>query len=442
MAGKPIDSDFVFDLPSPSEPAIRPDGAAVAYVRAQADRETMEAHSHIELTPFGSGRARALTAGPADRRPVWSPDGSTLAFLRSEREDGKRKPPQLWLLPGDGGEARRLTDLRAGVLGMTWAPDGGWLICVSDVDPDAPPGEDGDDIPRVRHVRRVYYRADTLGWRGDAHRQLFRVAAASGEARRLTRGDYDHAAPAVSPDGETVAFVSSDRSATRNRKLRGGELCLLPAGGGALTRLVRRMDVGQLTWSPDGSAIAFVGSELSKRSHPFVHVVDASSRELRRITDDRVSPQGGFFPIAEAPPLRWANRRLLFPADARASSGIYSVTPSGRGLRAERDVREVIAGLSVTPDGSRGAFLSTTPERPPELMTVDLRTGRARPVPASPLTTLGRTRRGRWSASRSAEADSRSIAGCCSRRASTPACATAGATRWCWRSTAGRTARS
>ena len=68
MATKPIDSDFIFDLPSISEPAIHPHGSAIAYVRAQVDRETMEARSHIELIPFTGGQPARLTAGPTDRQ--------------------------------------------------------------------------------------------------------------------------------------------------------------------------------------------------------------------------------------------------------------------------------------------------------------------------------------------------------------------------------------
>jgi dipeptidyl aminopeptidase/acylaminoacyl peptidase len=395
MAAKPIDSDFIFDLPAVSEPAIRPDGQAVAFVYGHVDREAMEGRSHLEIVPFGGGESQRLTAGLADRKPVWSPDGSTLAFLRAEPDEergGERKPAQLWLLPSEGGEARRLTELPAGVLGMTWAPDGASLICVSDVDPHGAPqtAGAGGGTPRAREVRRVYYRADTIGWRGDVRRQLFRVDVSGGEARQITRGDYDHALPVFSPDGETLAFVSSDRSATRHRKQRGGELCLMPAGGGRVRALVRRMDIGQLAWSPNGAEIAFVGSEIAeprsraeeRHPQPYLHVVDVESGERRRLHDDSISPQGGFFPIIDPPALTWAGRRLLFTADARAASGVYSVTPSGRGLRRERDARGVIAGLSTTADGSRCAMLTTAAGRPPELTALELRNGRSRRLTA------------------------------------------------------------
>ena len=52
--------------------------------------------------------------------PQWSPDGETIAFL-SKRSD---KTPQVWLIRVQGGEARRLTDAKGGVISMRWSPDG------------------------------------------------------------------------------------------------------------------------------------------------------------------------------------------------------------------------------------------------------------------------------------------------------------------------------
>ena len=132
---RPFDSDFVLDLPSVGSPAIRPGDGAVAYVVSRVDRETLASESHIERVPFGGGAARSLTSGPRDGSPRWSPDGSTLAFLRREEEGA----PQIWLLPAEGGEAAALTSLRGGVAEFAWSPDGATIYCTSDVDPDAPP---------------------------------------------------------------------------------------------------------------------------------------------------------------------------------------------------------------------------------------------------------------------------------------------------------------
>ena len=218
---RPFDSDFVLDMPSVGSPAIRPGDGAVAYVVSRVDRETLAGESHIERVPFGGGAARRLTSGPRDGSPRWSPDGGTLAFLRREEEGA----PQIWLLPAEGGEAAPLTSLRGGVAEFAWSPDGATLYCTSDVDPDALPAsaEREPPVPRVREVHEIYYRGDTIGWRGRTRRQIFAVPAAGRRARRLTRGDFQHRALAVSP-GRRVACVRLGplEEATRARALGRG----------------------------------------------------------------------------------------------------------------------------------------------------------------------------------------------------------------------------
>src|SRR4029453_15776913 len=72
----------------------------------------------------GDGTPRRLTAGPRDSSPQGSPDGSSLAFVRGLEQNGKRLPPQLFLLSMRGGEALQLTDLPKGAASPKWSLDG------------------------------------------------------------------------------------------------------------------------------------------------------------------------------------------------------------------------------------------------------------------------------------------------------------------------------
>src|SRR6266550_1793890 len=103
-----------------ASPQISPDGRQAAYVlvTVNAKHDGYETSLWLVNTD-GASPPRRLTAGPRDGAPRWSPDGSTLAFVRPT--DGR---PQLYLLPLSGGEAQQLTDLPKGASPAAWSPDG------------------------------------------------------------------------------------------------------------------------------------------------------------------------------------------------------------------------------------------------------------------------------------------------------------------------------
>jgi dipeptidyl aminopeptidase/acylaminoacyl peptidase len=139
------------------------------------------------------------------------------------------------------------------------------------------------------------------------HSDLHLLDVESGEIRRLTFNDSTNSAPAISPDGASVAFMSS-----RTEK---PQLWLLPLDGGEprqLTDLAQGVGGGAV-WSPDGSKIAFTAGpqeEPRKPERPYridrtvwrfdgigvlddaiqdVYVLDVADEaaEPRRLTDDR-----------------------------------------------------------------------------------------------------------------------------------------------------------
>src|SRR6185369_3586450 len=75
--------------------------------------------------------------------PRWSPDGKSLAFLSSRPAEttapaaGNAEPArnQVYLLSMNGGEARRVTNLKNGVSVFRWSPDGTRLVAVSRLGP-------------------------------------------------------------------------------------------------------------------------------------------------------------------------------------------------------------------------------------------------------------------------------------------------------------------
>jgi dipeptidyl aminopeptidase/acylaminoacyl peptidase len=116
----------------PTDPHLSPDGELAAFT-IQTAAPGRDAYRHaIWLAPAdGSAPPRQVTLGVRhDTHPRFSPDGRTLAFLSDRRPVTEEEPDapkdredgtQVHLLPLDGGEARRLTDLPRGVDGFAWS---------------------------------------------------------------------------------------------------------------------------------------------------------------------------------------------------------------------------------------------------------------------------------------------------------------------------------
>src|ERR1700704_5949517 len=114
-----------------ASPQIAPDGRRAAYVlvTVNAKHDGYETSLWLVATD-GVSPPRRITGGPHDAGPRWSPDGSTLAFLRPK--DGHT---QLYLLSLAGGGAQPLTGLPKGAGPAAWSPDGKTIAFTSTAAP-------------------------------------------------------------------------------------------------------------------------------------------------------------------------------------------------------------------------------------------------------------------------------------------------------------------
>lgn len=107
-----------------------PDGRSIVFESHRG------ATSHIWRTDIGSPAVK-LTSDPNldDLYPRWSPDGTSVAFIR-RRSNEPRSVSSLWVMTPDGGNPRKLID-RVGPFSFAWMPDSKGLVYFSDADGQA-----------------------------------------------------------------------------------------------------------------------------------------------------------------------------------------------------------------------------------------------------------------------------------------------------------------
>ena len=360
---KAIAPDHIYDLTTVSEPSLSADGSRLAFVKSKADREQNETRSQIMVMSLPGGEPYPFTQGKADSAPRFSPDGNSISFVR--KDDKERT--QLWLIAALGGEARQLTGVPGGVSQHAWSPDSRRLVFVSDVDPDRLPDDhDPKKDPRVRVVRRIRYRVDSGGWRGDAFRHLFVVDVGTGDARQLTDGEGDDGAPVWSPDGTRIAYVSDrrdDRDVTHF-----ADACVVTAGGGAPTRWSEGLySVGAIAWAPEADKLAVIGSDDAEMwdSRQWSLFVLERDRAPGRLIDGSITP-------ALPAGLSWTDRGgIVFVGDSRGESFLYELHPGRGKLEAVSGGGCEYTAAAVDAPPRHAVVVAATPRSPGDLVLID-----------------------------------------------------------------------
>ncbi len=266
-------------------PAFSADGKRVAYSARGASKG--EAF-HVLVRVLPGGAPMQLTNGESsDIGPVWSPDGARLAFLRIA--EGRT---EYISIPSDGGAERKVAEF-AGA-----------------------PADAGQPLPAVSWTRD----GKSLAVVETGEKQLPAIALVSlagGAVRRITEppeGSEGDSTPAVSPDGNTLAFV-------RGTGPDGADIYLCDLAGGNLRRLTfDDRAIRGIAWTPDGQEVVYASNRAGGWRLWRVPAYGGSPRDIAiagaQAYDPAVAPQGRRLAYTDSPSVSAIWRAALGAPDS------------------------------------------------------------------------------------------------------------------------------
>ncbi len=287
---KPFSNMDVFDLEWVEDPQISPDGDQIVYVRRGMDIMEDRRTSALWMINSDGTHHRKLTSRTADEsNPLWSPDGSRIAFTSSDEVHGA----EIFIYWVESGKTARISQLERSPRGLSWSPDGNYIAFSMHVPepnpvlvspPQKPDGAEWAEHPRV--TTRLNYEQDGVGYLEPGYSHLFVINADGGSVRKITSEDYHHSSrPAWTPDGEYLIF-SANRRADWERNFRNSELYSVSVSTGEIVELTDRNGPNHTPQvSPDGSQVAFLGYEDRVQTYQTtnLYLMDVDGSNMREL---------------------------------------------------------------------------------------------------------------------------------------------------------------
>ena len=137
-----------------AEPAVSPDGTKVLYSVTNFNIEENKSYRDLYAVPVSGGERIKLTETPEkESSAAWRPDGKKIGFMSAKSGD-----MQLWEMDMDGTNAVQVSEIKGGITGFKYSPDGSKLLYTADVKVEKDVHDLFPDLPKAN----AYLKTDLM----------------------------------------------------------------------------------------------------------------------------------------------------------------------------------------------------------------------------------------------------------------------------------------
>ena len=231
---------------------ISPDGAKTAYVlavpRIPFEDEDGPAWTQLHVVD-ADGASRPYVGGEVNvSRVDWTPDGQSISFLT--KRDGDELTA-LYVIPVDGGEARKLVAHETDILSYAWSPDGTQVAFLAT--------EKADEELTALAEKGISAEVYEEGLRDV---EVWVATIENGEdtgEHRLIGLEGSASALRWAPTGDRLSVALAPTSLIDDHYMLRDVHVVDVESGGVTATITNPGKLGPVRWSPDGETIALLG---------------------------------------------------------------------------------------------------------------------------------------------------------------------------------------